>query len=340
VFHARVVPRASKQFVFAPDFTDRSTALGVSCDAEVADRLRGYTLSLVVASVAIAAVLAVSTGLKVDVLSTAPFLQLIAAGILASVVGGARPALTRIGDCLAPVAIVMLSGIICGFVSLMGLSLHFPLVDDRLLVADRALGLNDPAFVAWLSRAPQFVHGLMGFAYKNTVPILFGSLVIQAWRRERLEIWRSAYCFSGSLITVCTLSILTPAKGLGSWLSDAVLAHLPGGAARYFWPVFDRYYGGTVTQISVDSIGAVVSFPSFHAVMGLIVLMIWRRQRVMFATALAWLGLMLPAAVAFGGHYVVDLIGGFGIWAAWFALSDKVARRVTPLPGNEAENHG
>ncbi len=134
----------------------------------------------------------------------------------------------------------------------MGPHLHFALLDNRLLAADRMLGFNDPALVAWLSRMPDFVHGLMNLAYSNTVPVLLGSLILQAWRRERTEIWRSVFCFTGSLLTVCVLSIATPAKGLGLWVSDADLARLPGGAGRYFWPAFNDYYDGTATHIQID----------------------------------------------------------------------------------------
>jgi membrane-associated phospholipid phosphatase len=76
--------------------------------------------------------------------------------------------------------------------------------------------------------------------------------------------------------------------------------------------------------LRITSLDGVISFPSFHATMALITAAMWRKNPLAFLAAGAWSLLVLLGTVPCGGHYLVDLIGGGAIWAAWFALSFRV----------------
>lgn len=267
------------------------------------------------------ALLAAITGVRIELDGASSIAQMVAACMLLSAAATRRPSLTRLSDSLAMSALVILSGITGGFISLLGLHLRFPLADVGLAGIDRAIGFNGPEVVALIARLPKIAHVLIGKAYEDTVPILLLSLIVQGARRQRIEAWRATFCFAGALFCVCLISIFTPAKGLGRWVSPSVLSQLPPGATRYFWPAFDRHYDRVTTVIRTDSIGAVVSFPSFHIIMGLIVVSLWRKEAPMRAAAILWLCLMVPAAIAVGGHYLSDLLGGSAVWYSWFKLS-------------------
>jgi membrane-associated phospholipid phosphatase len=47
----------------------------------------------------------------------------------------------------------------------------------------------------------------------------------------------------------------------------------------------------------------------------------WRKRLPTFIAAAVWLAFMLLGTFPGGGHYFVDLVAGFLVWAAWFALS-------------------
>lgn len=293
--------------------------------AQPADRLRQGSIALVFASIVVVGVLAGFADSNFAAGGSAPFAQFIAAGMLTSAVAETRPKLQRMGDGLGAVGLVTLCGIANGFISLLGLHLHFATVDQTLFKIDAAFGLDGSALAAFVSHLPHLFHRLIGAAYTYTVQVILVSLIVQASRGERVEVWRAAFCFAGCLLTVCLVSIFTPAKGLGLWLSASTLEHLPPGATRYFWPAFDLHYQGVAKLIRIDSIGAVVSFPSFHIIMGLIALTLWRTKRAVFPLALAWFAAMLPATLVIGGHYFVDLIAGILVWVIWFALSLRIA---------------
>jgi membrane-associated phospholipid phosphatase len=298
--------------------------------ANPAERLRRSTLRIVGASVIIAALLAVPSGMRIDFVEASPKFAVFAGVLFGSVSLKSKWGGTLVGDCLGSQAVVWLSGIACGFITLIGLHLHFPRVDQLLMASDRAIGLDGVAFSSLVAKTPRAAHGVIVIAYKLTVPLVLLSMLVQALLKRPVEAWRAAFCFAGSLITVSLISIVTPAKGVGLWLSDATLAQLPGASARYFWGTFDRFYDGTDLVLRTTSIDGIVSFPSFHMVMGLIIVMLWRKNPVTLALALAWFIPMLVGTVPLGGHYFVDLIGGLVIWAGWFCLSYRGTGKVAP----------
>jgi membrane-associated phospholipid phosphatase len=80
-------------------------------------------------------------------------------------------------------------------------------------------------------------------------------------------------------------------------------------------------------MLRLHVIDGVISFPSFHAVSGFLVLAMWRTQLITRIAAAGWLALELVSTVC-GGHYIVDLIGGFLVWSTWFILSRRVEMRA------------
>ena len=93
---------------------------------------------------------------------------------------------------------------------------------------------------------------------------------------------------------------------------------------RGFWAHFDEFYVGTAPVLRLRGIDGVISFPSFHTIVGLIVVCMWREKYRHL-----WAGdrvVLLNAAghpLMNGGHYIVDLISGFVVWLIWFWLSRR-----------------
>jgi membrane-associated phospholipid phosphatase len=153
------------------------------------------------------------------------------------------------------------------------------------------------------------------------------SMIALAVAGRRVEAWRAAFSFIGSLSTICLIAILTPAKGIGLWAPPQLLKHLPDGAMRYFWGNFDAFYAGTNPVLSLGTIDGVISFPSLHAAMGFTTVAMWRKNPLCLGLALLWLTFMLLATFPYGGHYVVDVLAGLAVAAGWFALSRRLEGR-------------
>ena len=308
-----------------PAAPTRAVGAARPLDSSPVERFRALSLWLVAGTCMLAVLLVLRSGASVDARGIGIAAQLLAAALLASAYCWTTGRFSRFADLFGAVGLAWLAGLAGGLISLLGLQFHRPLADPTLLGIDRWLGIDTPALAAAFAAQPQW-HSAVVMAYNYTVPLLCLSVVAHALMGRRVETWRAIFCFVGSLVTVCLVSIFTPAKGLGLWLSDATLAQLPGGAARYFWPSFDHFYGTANPVLSLAAIDGVVSFPSFHTAMGLIAVTLWRHSPIGLGLAAAWFVLMLAGTVPLGGHYVIDLIGGGAIWAAWFTASRRITR--------------
>jgi hypothetical protein len=296
--------------------------------AAIADLFRRTAVWLVLASTVIAVTFAFGLNVRIDPEGTAVLDWLIAALLLVSRMWWQRKGHLRIADACGTVAVAALGGMACGAVAMLELRFGFPVVDGMLRSFDSAIGVDGIAIVELLVRQGHWIFVIMAPAYNFTVPIFFVSLVVLSLIGDRVEAWRGALCFVGTLLTTCLIATFVPAKGLGMWAPDSLLAQLPPRAMRNFWPHFDEFYFGDDPVLRLQVIDGVISFPSFHAIVGLITATMWRKNIVTFVPAVAYLCFMLLAIFPGGGHYFVDMLGGIIVWAAWFAWSRHLEREL------------
>jgi len=301
-----------------------SRASNYAAAARTADRFRKLTIWLIFASILIAMGLTVSIGVRVDPAGTSILECLVATLLLASRIWWNSTGHSRMADACGTVGLVALGGMSCGAIAMVGLRSGYPLADGLLRSLDDAFGFDGIKVVQALLGQGEWLFWIMAPAYNYTIPIFFAGLVLLAWRGDRVEAWRAAFCFVGALLTVCLIAMFAPAKGIGVWAPGALLARLPDQAMRSFWAHFDEFYYGAEPVLRLQVVDGVVSFPSFHSVVGFLVLMMWRKHAATYLAAGLWLLFMLLGTFPGGGHYFVDLVAGFAVWAAWFALSHRI----------------
>ena len=293
-------------------------------ESHKAEMFRRASLWLTALSITVAVVMVISSGIRIDSSGTPPLAFLAALFLALARICRGRRRVSRVADCLGPLGLAWLGGLASAVVAIMGLRMHFPLADRALMAVDHAFRFDGLAVIDWLVEQPHWLMSAMSTAYFGTIPFLYLGMVILALLGDRLEVWRAAFCFIGTVLTTCLISVITPAKGLGAWASPDLIAHLPRQSIRHFWPSFETFYDGKSPVLQVDSIGGVVSFPSFHTIMGLIAVAMWRKRPIVFVPALGGLVLMVAGTLPFGGHYAADLVGGGVVWAAWFTLSRRL----------------
>jgi membrane-associated phospholipid phosphatase len=133
----------------------------------------------------------------------------------------------------------------------------------------------------------------------------------------------------------CLISFVVPAKGLGVWFPSDLVARLPERAATYAFGTFETFHNTSDPLFSLDVLAGVVTFPSFHVAMGLIILAICRKLPLLLLPAGAGFALMICSTLPLGGHYVVDLVAGALLWLCWFGLSRLLERNLKwPLKAN------
>ncbi len=295
-----------------------------SLDTErIVNRFRQWAIWLVVASCAAAMPLFLVSNVTVDPGDTYVFDWLLAATLLVSRIWWERPRHYRLADALGAAAAAALGGMTCGAFAMLSLPLRYPLADGVFRSLDQAIGADTILIVTELARLGPNVFALTWPAYNFTLQLFFASLFVLSLQGKRIEAWRASTCFVATLLTVCLIAMFLPAKGAGVWGSRELFALLPDSAMRGFWAHFDEFYVGTAPVLRLRGIDGVISFPSFHTIVGLIVVCMWRKNIVTFGLAIAWFCLMLPGTLFYGGHYIVDLISGFVVWLTWFWLSRR-----------------
>lgn len=328
------LPRESVPAPEGPPDNDNQSL--VAADASVLGRttdvFRHWTAWLVLAGSIIATALVVGCAVRVDPSGTASIGLLVAALLLVSRIWWPENRHRRLADAFGAVALTLIGGMACGGIAMLGLRLHFPLADNLLFAWDRALGINGVAVVDALVSQGQWLFDILSLVYNLTLPVFVLGIIVLALVGQRVEAWRAAFCFVGTLLTTCLIAMFVPAKGLGVWAPDSLFARMPVRSMRNFWPHFDQFYSGAHPVLRLEVIDGVVSFPSFHSIVGFLTVAMWRKTLVTAVPAGVWLFFLLLATFPYGGHYFVDLLGGFAVFAGWFRISRWMERTAAARP--------
>jgi hypothetical protein len=204
-----------------------------------------------------------------------------------------------------------------------------PLIDPTLMAADRLIGYSWKGFAEGLAAIPSLPWAL-SLLYMSSllqvglVIILLGSLGREVALHRFLLVGMLTL-----LVAVCiwylwpsvgpnTVEPVTPAlrDSIGTiaspWLAETLLSLIKVGP-----PV-----------ITPEIIIGVVSFPSYHIIMALMVWWYSRGTPAFIPASIIGVG-MIPATLLHGGHHVVDLVAGTVLFVA-------CAQVTARLIGNDA----
>ncbi|MDP8995666.1 MAG: phosphatase PAP2 family protein [Pseudomonadota bacterium] len=221
-------------------------------------------------------------------------------------------------------------------------ALGFPLIDHTLVAADHALGFDWNAY-AHLMYDHQWSNFIFSNAYFSfTTSGLMLTPIIAILRNDRIRLIQVCYLMLATVIACITISGLFPAYGaIGLADADILRAieldgnhYLPRAAAQ-----LHTLRDGTNVVFDMHLAEGLVCFPSFHCCMALI--MAYCNRGLGLFSWLAYLtGIAIIASTpAYGGHYLVDLIGG-GLVTLFFIVIWNlfILKHVSPfMPTTSAQ---
>jgi membrane-associated phospholipid phosphatase len=178
--------------------------------------------------------------------------------------------------------------------------------------------------------AHRFVHWLLAIAYASFMPQLLISILYFAFtgRQPRNRVlFRAAFI---ALVISATISGLLPAVSAFSFYGMAA-------QAPYLHDLL-LLRGDHVLAFSVPALQGIITMPSYHAVLGVLVAYSFRRTGLIGVTIGLWNLLMLISVLSEGGHYLVDVIVGLGVaavalWLAQATLSKAGEAAVSAPAG-------
>jgi len=199
----------------------------------------------------------------------------------------------------------------------------FPLMDPTLASVDRSLGFDWSAWTAW-GRAHPVIWNVQLLAYNAMHPEL-GMAVLYLGLRKRAKILIISL-FVGGIITIIV-----------SWFVPAV-GHLPNASHV---PVLLALRAGRLLDVAPQGL---ISFPSFHTTVALLLTAGLRRERWLFPIACIVNGTMVISTISMGGDYLIDVLAGIIIAGLamhlashWFSPASRIAAPETvPVPASRS----
>jgi hypothetical protein len=183
---------------------------------------------------------------------------------------------------------------------------RFPLVDRYLAVADAAIGFDWLSLFMWVHEHTTIDRVLT--AFYNSGVLQLGILLVVLTvlgRRERLR--EFVWLFVLTLLIAIPISWLFPAES--AWVYFGVTDR----TYAYHLADFTALRAGRMPEISMSRVNGLITFPSFHAALGLILIYATRGIRVLFPLSLGINALMIASTPSSGGHYLVDILAGLAV---------------------------
>lgn len=187
-----------------------------------------------------------------------------------------------------------------------------PRIDVELAALDRALGFDWPAAMAWMAQHPR-LNLLALIAYSSMLPQV-ALLTIVLATVEASCVYR--FCLALALSALSCIAIWSLAPSFGAF---SVYPLVDNHAAL----ALDPAYAHELLRLLHDGPGLIsprdtkglIGFPSYHAVLAILVMWFARDIRYLRWTALALNIAVLLSTPVQGGHHLIDVLAAFPIAA-------------------------
>lgn len=193
-----------------------------------------------------------------------------------------------------------------------------PLWDGRFAAVDRAMGFDWPAIVRAADGSPRLLW-IGGLAYHSLTLQMIVCIVVlsAAGCAERLRRTVVAAILSG-FVTIL-ISGVTPA--MGNVFDPAGYRHLWPSVAWTEQAMLAGLRDGSWRTIDLTRLMGIVTFPSYHATLPIILAWALRDRPWWRAIAPAWAAVTIVATPLFGGHYAIDVLAGAGLAVLGLAVT-------------------
>jgi hypothetical protein len=218
-------------------------------------------------------------------------------------------------------------------------SLDMPLVDDKLLWFDQAIGYRWMDYAAFVHAHP-WLGQLLLASYLLIFAMPTIALFALAGTGRTRQINRYLIAMMISLVATASIFALSPA--LTAWDYLGIDPHmvqrfnLPNATSGWEHDLLEIRAGRGFILHHADGSG-LTAFPSYHCVAGLLfVWALWPIGRIRIPAIVAS-ALLIAATPIFGGHYIADLFGGLFVAALSIVAAQWLERvwhryHETPLP--------
>jgi PAP2 superfamily protein len=214
---------------------------------------------------------------------------------------------------------LFLLSFLCGSLSYAATSLNRPLWDDVFVAWDQALGFDWRHWLGVLNEHPK-INLVLALAYHSMWPQLVLVIVALVTVRDyrRLDVFLLAFGLAAA-ITVVIAGFMPALSPLAHFaIVPADHPNIVLAVPREFEMQALALRDGSMRVIELGEAQGLVTFPSFHTVVAVLLLIGFCRVPYLRWVSFVLNTLMLISIPIEGSHYLVDLIAGIGVaWLAW-----------------------
>jgi membrane-associated phospholipid phosphatase len=194
-------------------------------------------------------------------------------------------------------------------------SADLPLQDAFLARLDRGLGFNWLGLLEMTNSSP-FVAELLARVYQTIGPIAELTIVWLALTSRGERLAELLAILSLSTVGLCIGMWLVPAAGAFAYYAPAPQLFDNFSRLGEMWPfshAFNMLRNGSLSVIDLSELQGVVSFPSFHTMLGVMTIYALRDTIWLMIPVLLINGTMIVSTMPVGGHHLIDVLAGAGL---------------------------
>ena len=198
-----------------------------------------------------------------------------------------------------------------------------PRIDTPLAALDRAIGFDWPVAMAWMAGHP-LLNSLFLAAYSSMLPQVALLIIVLARYESYEQVYR--FCLAVAVGALICVGVWTVAPSFGAFSVYALppaAAHLPLALDADYAKALVALLKHGPGYVSPHDAKGLIGFPSYHAVLSLLVIAYTRT-----IAALRWPALILNLVVLIatpfqGGHHLVDVLAGVPVAVLAVALAAR-----------------
>lgn len=186
-----------------------------------------------------------------------------------------------------------------------------PFVDGQLASLDARLGFDWLAFLAASNQSAVWSSALF-YAYHSLGPQVPVVLFVHLIRQRRDRVFEFIALMAVSSLFTGPLMAIFPAAGAYAFYRPApeLFSNLTAQAGMWHYSTLSSLRSGAPYELIVSKAEGLVTFPSFHTALGILVVYAVRDVRPLFVVALMVNAIMIVSTLPEGGHHLIDVIVG------------------------------
>ncbi|MBO9624191.1 MAG: phosphatase PAP2 family protein [Sphingomonas sp.] len=224
------------------------------------------------------------------------------------------------------------------------MTIPMPIADGSLAAADAAIGFDWVSYVLWMDAHP-FLLRATEMAYQNLTQYSSAAFLLLLVFKGPERAREFVLLFLAAAILTIVLGMLMPARAAMAhyapppYLFDHVLA---GKTGTECVRLLEELRSDPFHVLDLQHLPGMVSIPSFHTAMGVILIWCSRGKPLLFVLSLAINMTMIAGTPVWGAHYAIDILAGTALalglillfnWQAAAILAARLPQRTAPLHG-------